>query len=99
MLDIFTHLLLLLGIGGVGGFLVGYAVKKVVKILVVLVGLYALSLFYLAHQGIIKLNSGKLLEVTSNLIAQSVDFLSGATAYLPFSGSFAVGFALGVAKG
>jgi uncharacterized membrane protein (Fun14 family) len=99
MPDIFTPFLLLLGIGGVGGFLVGYTVKKVIKILMVLVGLYALSLFYLAYQEIIELNSGKLLEITSSLIAQSVGFLSSTIAYLPFSGSFAVGFALGVAKG
>jgi uncharacterized membrane protein (Fun14 family) len=99
MLDIFTHVLLLLGIGGIGGFVVGYAVKKVIKILIVLVGLYALSLFYLAYQEVIELNTGKLLEITASLIAQSVAFLSNTITYLPLSGSFVVGFALGITKG
>jgi len=99
MNDIFTQILFSLSIGGVGGFLIGYATKKIIKILMVLLGLYALSLFYLMHVEVIKLNSEKLLETMSSLVAQIVGFLSSTLTYLPLSGSFAAGFTLGIVKG
>ena len=99
MSDIFTNILFQLGIGGAGGFFIGYATKKIVKILMVLLGLYALSLFYLMHIGVIRLNSEKLLETISSLVAQTTGFFLSTIAYLPLSGSFAAGFALGILKG
>ena len=99
MSDFFTQILFSLGIGGVGGFLMGYAAKKIIKILMVLVGLYALSLFYLMHMEVIELNSEKLLETMSSLVTQIIGFLSNTLAYLPLSGSFAIGFTLGMVKG
>jgi uncharacterized membrane protein (Fun14 family) len=97
--DFFTQILFSLSIGGAGGFLIGYATKKIIKILMVLLGLYALSLFYLMHVEVIKLNSEKLLETMSSLVAQIVGFFSSTLTYLPLSGSFAAGFTLGIVKG
>jgi uncharacterized membrane protein (Fun14 family) len=34
------------GIGGIGGFIVGYAFKKLLKIVAVIVGLFILALIY-----------------------------------------------------
>jgi len=99
MSDIFTNILFPLSTGGAGGFLIGYAAKKIVKILMFFLGLYSLSLFYLVHAGVIDINSEKLAEATSSLLAQTAGFFSAAIAYLPFSGSFATGFALGIMKG
>ena len=99
MNDFFTQILFSLSIGGVGGFFIGYATKKIIKILMVLLGLYALSLFYLMHVEVIKLNSEKLLETMSSLVAQIVGFFSSTLTYLPLSGSFAAGFTLGIVKG
>ena len=99
MSDLFTNILFPLSTGGAGGFLFGYATKKIVKILMFFLGLCSLSLFYLVHIGVIDINSDKLAEATSSLLAQTVSFLSATIAYLPFSGSFATGFALGIMKG
>lgn len=99
MNDIFTNILFPLSMGGAGGFLIGYATKKIIKILMFFLGLYALSLFYLAHIEVIKLNSEKVLESISSLFAQIAGFFSSTTAYLPLSGSFAAGFVLGIMKG
>jgi len=79
--------------------LIGYATKKIIKILMVLLGLYALSLFYLMHVEVIKLNSEKLLETISSLVAQIVGFFLSTLTYLPLSGGFAAGFTLGIVKG
>jgi len=99
MSDPFTNILFPLSTGGTGGFLIGYATKKIIKILMFFLGLCSLSLFYLMHIGVIDINSDKLAEATSNLLAQTAGFLSATIAYLPFSGSFAAGFALGIMKG
>ena len=99
MSDLFTNILFPLSTGGAGGFLIGYATKKIVKILMFFLGLCSLSLLYLAHTGVININSQKLAEATSSFLAQTAGFLSAAIAYLPFSGSFAAGFALGIMKG
>jgi len=99
MSDLFTNILFPLSTGGAGGFLIGYAIKKIVKILMFFLGLCSLSLFYLVHIGVIDINSDKLAEATSSLLAQTAGFLSATIVYLPFSGSFVTGFALGIMKG
>jgi uncharacterized membrane protein (Fun14 family) len=97
--DIFTHVLFPMGISGAGGFLVGYATKKIVKILMVLLGLYTLSLFYLMSAEVIKINSEGLFATISGIAAQIAEFLLSTIDYLPLSGSFAAGLLLGLAKG
>jgi len=99
MSDLFTNILFPLSTGGAGGFLVGYATKKIIKILMFFLGLGSLSLFYLAHIGVIDIHSQKLTEATSSLLTQAAGFFSATIAYLPFSGSFAAGFVLGIMKG
>ncbi len=99
MSDIFTNILFPLSSGAAGGFLIGYAAKKILKILMFFLGLYLFSLFYLAHIGVIEINSEKLVELTSSILAQTAGLFSSFIAYLPFSGSFATGFALGIMKG
>ena len=79
--------------------MIGYATKKIIKIFMVLLGLYALSLFYLMHIEVIKLNSEKLLETTSSFVVQIVGFFFSTVTILPLSGSFAAGFTLGIVKG
>ena len=46
---ILTPLTMELSLGGVGGFLVGYAVKMIAKIIAVLLGLAFLGLQYLSY--------------------------------------------------
>lgn len=99
MSDLFTSILFPFSSGAAGGFLIGYATKKIVKILMLFLGLYSFFLFYLAHTGVIEINSEKLAEATCSILGQTAGFFSVLTAYLPFSGSFATGFALGIMKG
>ena len=99
MFDFLSQLFLSFGIGGFGGFFIGFATKKIVKILIFFVGLYLLSLFYLMQIEVIKIDIKKLLETSSNFVLQFINFLGSTIAYLPLSGSFALGFALGIIKG
>ncbi|KPV64149.1 MAG: FUN14 family protein [Candidatus Bathyarchaeota archaeon BA1] len=90
-----------LGVGGVGGFLVGYAIKKVIKIMAVILGLFLLSLAYLGYTGMIDVNYDKLEKATSGLVGMigQAPLLTPIVSHIPFAASFIVGFALGFKKG
>ena len=88
-----------LGIGGTGGFLVGYATKKIAKIIAVFLGLYAASLLYLNHIGVITMNYERFMSVASASTTNIANFLASSLGGLPFSAGFIGGFALGVKKG
>jgi len=91
-----------LGVGGVGGFIAGYALKKISKLVVVLIGLFFLVLLYLGYSGIISINYDKLLEAIANglgLGGQVAKWLIGIISVLPLVGSFALGFFLGFKMG
>ena len=88
-----------LSTGGVGGFLAGYAIKKIVKLAVFFMGLGFLSLLYLSQKEIVNINYGKLIDAVSTSLTEVTGFLSTAIAILPFASSFAAGFTLGIWKG
>jgi uncharacterized membrane protein (Fun14 family) len=102
MSELISPLVYQLGAGGVLGFIVGYAVKKVVKILIVIAGLLTLGLLLLEYQGIINVNYDKLLELVGSYtggLGESVSWLNPILAYLPFAGSFALGAVVGLKAG
>lgn len=102
MSEIATPLVFQLGTGAVGGFVVGYAIKKVAKLIVVLIGICLLALIYLSSQGILAVNYGKLFDAVSGWLGgagEAVGWLTPIIAHLPFAGSFLVGFFLGFKMG
>ncbi len=104
-LEAYTPLIMQLGGGGIIGFVIGYAIKKLMKILLVLGGLALLGLIYLSHLGFLTINWEKFGSATQNWIEKfTVDGgLTGYTAIiaanLPFAGAFLVGLALGLKAG
>ncbi|MFQ6086917.1 MAG: FUN14 domain-containing protein [Candidatus Bathyarchaeia archaeon] len=102
MSEIATPLVFQLGIGAIGGFVVGYAIKKVTKLIVVLIGVFLLALIYLSSQGILAVNYDKLSEAVSGWLGgagQAVGWLTPIIAHLPFAGSFLAGFFFGFKLG
>ena len=90
------------GIGGIGGFIAGYAFKKFLKLVAVVVGLFILALLYLGYQGIISINFGELENSIASglgLAGQATGFLATILALLPAAGSFGLGFFLGFKLG
>jgi uncharacterized membrane protein (Fun14 family) len=100
-----------------GGFfvsvLIGYALKKVVKVVAVVVGLFFAGLAYLQYQQIVAINwnkvpqySQKVVATLANATTQIPGFNSGHPADIaisnlgiPLTGSIAVGFAVGFMRG
>lgn len=61
------------------GILIGYALKKVVKVVAVVVGLFFAGVAYLQYQQIIDIKWAKLQEVSQN----AVTTLANATTQIP----------------
>lgn len=87
-----------LGLGGLGGFFVGYAVKKVYR-LTMIIGAVIFSVAYLAYVNVINLNLGGLAEAVSTFIATVSPFIIPLTSSLLFMGSFIIGLIYGLSKG
>ena len=68
-MNIDQNLVMTLGGGFFGGILIGYALKKVIKILSILVGLFLAGLAYLQSQEIAKINWDKLQSVSQGAIS------------------------------
>ena len=97
-----TPLVYQLGLVGIGGFIAGYALKKFMKIVAVVIGLFILALVYLGYQGIITINYGELGETVKNglgLTGQAAEWIVPIIAHLPFAGAFGLGFFLGLKLG
>ena len=101
--DIWTFIAFNAGAGFVLGFAVGYALKKLVKLALVLLGLLTIVLLALEYYGIIQVNYDKfvaLVEQAMNMTRSAASSIaSHAVASLPFAGSFLLGFALGFKMG
>jgi uncharacterized membrane protein (Fun14 family) len=102
MSDILPSVVYQLGLGGIGGFLVGYAIKKISKLIVVLIGIFVIALLYLGARGIISINYDELWNALASLLdfaGQAASWLIGLISLLPFMGSFLAGFVLGFKLG
>jgi uncharacterized membrane protein (Fun14 family) len=99
--------------GGISGFLIGYAVKKGIKIIIGIAGLLLVGLAYLNYKGLVSVDWEKITTVSNKAISEfSIASASYASSVMdsqvvptmmnfgvPLTGSFAAGFILGCMKG
>jgi len=100
--NILTPMVSEIGIGGVGGFVVGYAVKKVAKIVAIAIGLGFVALQYLAYKNVITIDYASLRDWMLNLVGQTTELqplVTDIIVHIPFGAAFAGGFYLGLKKG
>ena len=99
--------------GGVAGFLIGYAIKKGIKIILGITGLLMAGLAYLNYKGLVSVDWQSMAAMTNKAIE---DFSANTGSFtssifdsqvaptminfgVPLTGSFAAGFILGCLKG
>ena len=102
MSEIITPVVYQLGIGGVGGFIVGFALKKLAKLFIVIIGIFILALLYLGINNVININYNALWTTIANALGiagQAASWIVGVISLLPFVGSLALGFILGFKLG
>ncbi len=101
-----------IGSGFFVGLVAGYAIKKIIKIAAVIVGLFIAALAYMEYQRIIDVNWPKIQAVSqigitwvaNNIIQISNNIGAGHTGALsnlgiPLAASASAGFALGMVRG
>ena len=101
MSEAFAPILFQLGIGGIGGFFVGYAIRKVVKIALIL-GIVIFSLIFLAYTNVIGVDYGGLADGVSkfiNAVNPALGLLTPLLANLVFIGSLIIGLIAGYKMG
>jgi uncharacterized membrane protein (Fun14 family) len=99
--------------GGIAGFLMGYAVKKGIKIILSIAGVFLGALAYLNYKGLVIVDWERIASVSNKAISE---FSVGSANYassvvdsqvvptmmnfgVPLTGSFAAGFILGCLRG
>ncbi|RMF31963.1 MAG: hypothetical protein D6752_01065 [Candidatus Nitrosothermus koennekii] len=95
-------------IGGIVGFFMGFAIKKITKIAIFALGFFFLILVYLEYQGFISINYDKITETIQNVegdvinpdnITNALPFLQPFFLNIPSMAGFGAGFVLGLKKG
>jgi uncharacterized membrane protein (Fun14 family) len=106
--EAFTSISATIGGGFVGGILLGYALKKVVKLIAVVVGLFLAGLAYLQYQQIAYFDWDKIERmitatfgnVTSQIFSsQDISSFAFANLGIPLTSGMSAGFAVGFMKG
>ena len=104
-----------IGGGFFGGILIGYALKKIIKIGAIIAGFFLAALAYLQYQQITNINWDKLQAMSENTLTtivnatQQIPGLDGNDSVppelvmtnlgIPLTGSLAVGFTIGFMRG
>ena len=105
--DLFTPVSAIGG-GFFGGLLLGFALKKVVKLMAIVVGLFIAGLAYLQYQHVASIDWNKIevlaAEALGNMSAhlansQEAAMLAMSNFGIPLTGSMSAGFAVGLMKG
>ena len=94
MSDFLTPIVSQLGTGAIGGFLLGYLIKKVLKIALMMAG-FTLIFFYLAFDQVIEVNTAQLSARAGEIATTASQYLSPLLANIPFSGSLMLGVLAG----
>jgi uncharacterized membrane protein (Fun14 family) len=105
--DTFTTIPATIGGGFIGGLLLGYALKKVVKLIAVVVGLFIAGLVYLQHQQLAYFHWEKIKttvteifgNVSSQILDQDITSFALSNLGIPLTSGMSAGFAVGFMKG
>ena len=105
--DAITSVSTTIGGGFFGGLLLGYALKKVLKLIAIVVGLFLAGLAYLQYQQLASFNWDKIEGTISTLANTTTNTFNNYNAGslvmtsfgIPPTGGMSAGFAIGLMKG
>jgi len=94
MSEVAVPLVYQLTVGGFGGYLFGYALKKITKFVAFLIAVIILAVIYLAHSGLLNINYIGFANETKNAltyVGQAFVAIAPFLSNLPLIGSFFLG--------
>ena len=86
MSEIITPVVYQLGLGAVGGFIVGFVLKKIAKLFIIVLGIFIIALLYLGVKGVIGINYGALWNSVGSWLGaagQTASWLIGLISLIP----------------
>lgn len=86
-----------IGIGGIGGFLVGYLLKRILKFALI-VGIFAFVLLYFVYNKAIDFNYTELMARAEEIAVPVWSLISPLLSQIPAIGSLIVGVLIGFTK-
>ena len=98
--ETFAPVIFQLVIGGVGGFFVGYALRKILKVALILVAI-VFSLIFLAYLNVIDVDYDGISELALNFvnaINPALNMLTPLLTHIPFIASFIIGLIIGLRR-
>ena len=96
----FAPVLFQIVIGGIGGFLIGYVIKKVLKIALLLLAI-VFSLMFLAYTNVIDVDYDELSGMAATFVTAidpALNFITPLLANIPFIVCLIIGFFLGIRR-
>jgi uncharacterized membrane protein (Fun14 family) len=107
--DTLTTISTSIGGGFFGGLLIGYALKKVIKMLAIVVGLFLAGIAYLQYQQIASIHWHKLEGAITKLATATTSTINDnsnvsalamiSNLSIPLTSSMSIGFTIGFLKG
>jgi uncharacterized membrane protein (Fun14 family) len=75
----YSPLLGIVGIGGLAGFLIGFVIKKLFKILAIVAGVFFAVLIYLEQQGMVNMNWDKINATYHSVLSTVTNTITNST--------------------
>jgi uncharacterized membrane protein (Fun14 family) len=75
----FSPLLTTVGFGGLAGFLIGFVIKKLFKILAIIAGIFFALLMYLEQQGMVNIKWDKINVVYHGVLSTITNTIANST--------------------
>ena len=97
MSDILTPIIMQLGMGGIGGFFIGYLLKKALKFALI-IGAFALVLVYFVYESSIQIDYSQLISRINPLVVPVWNYIYPVFSQIPALGSLVFGAILGFTK-
>jgi uncharacterized membrane protein (Fun14 family) len=106
--DVFSSVSAIIGGGFIGGLLLGYALKRVVKLIAVVIGLFIGGLAYLQYQQIAYFDWDKIERMVTTIFGNVTSQISSnqdissfvfANLGIPLTSGMSAGFAVGFMRG
>jgi len=87
------------GAGGLAGFAVGYAAKKILKLALLILGLFILAIGYLNYQGIVQVSMEDLVSWAEAQLGSLSSQLGGLVNFIAANSGLGAGFIGGLILG
>ena len=88
-----------LAAGGLAGFAVGYAAKKLLKLALIILGLFLLAVGYLNYKGVVQVSMADVVGFAEAKLAWLLGEAGGLLDFLASNAGFGTGFTGGLILG